>query len=502
VRKICGVFVWSCVAGMWCSVSWAQARDVLVNAMLSDAQNTLSSKSIEEQDFMESVPAKAPEIRTEIVTFLDVSDVPLEEVFNRIARETGLVFILTEPISDKVSISVTEMNVWDLLKILLAQMDLAYYRTDGAVHVMRAATFVSRYGYDFPVPLPAKTVAVQYADPVRLRAKLEGVKGPEGRIWADVKNRKIMMIDAFESLQTMQTIIRESDQPVETRSLSLKYLSYGDVRERLEPMLRKGIEQVSVDPEEQTVTLTGTAAAIDTVFAFLSQQDRQQTLTFRVEILRIDLNREYPQGIDWEAIVSNYQVATLSTLGGDDREDQASIELGTLTREDYDVLIEALDTAGELNDLISFEQTLAQGKTQSLIVETNDPFWALRPGARRDPGHPAMLDSSGFEMEASVGWRRRDDRFVMDFLPRLHWMQGGPRDIIYSSKAAAEIEFNPAEVIVVGGLIRTEQTARTRKVPLLGDLPMVGGVFRLEQKKSESKEYVIFLKLQPEAVTE
>lgn len=501
MRKSYRVWIWSCVIAVWCSLSWAQTREVAVNAMPQAAGQSIQAEPIDNQEVMGDDQKNRSAIVTETVSLLDVSDLPLEEVLNRIAGETGIVFILTEPVTDRVSICITDINVWDLLKILLQPMDLAYYRTDGAVHIMPAATFLARYGYDFPIPFPVKTVHLNYADPMRILTKLEAVKSPEGHVWADVKNHQVMMIDDFESLQAMQRMIRESDYPLVTQSIVLKHRSYEDVKEALAPMRRQGIERISVSPDGRTVTLEGAAEAIEAMSEFLSRQDRPQSLTFRLEILRIDLNQEHPQGVDWEAIVSNYQVAALSTPDSDAKDPQEILEIGMLTQEDYGVLIEALDTVGDLNKLISFEQTLMQEQPESMTIETNDPFWALRPGARRDPEHPAMLDSSGFEMAAAVQLHRREDRFVMDFLPRLHWMHRGPRDSIYTGQETARIEFDPTEVIVLGGLIRTEETARTRKVPLLGDLPMVGGVFRLERKKSENKEYVIFLKPQPETET-
>ena len=47
--------------------------------------------------------------------------------------------------------------------------------------------------------------------------------------------------------------------------------------------------------------------------------------------------------------------------------------------------------------------------------------------------------------------------------------------------------------IVIGGLIQETTSEDERKVPLLGDIPALGALFRSKQTAKEKKELVIFL---------
>ena len=49
------------------------------------------------------------------------------------------------------------------------------------------------------------------------------------------------------------------------------------------------------------------------------------------------------------------------------------------------------------------------------------------------------------------------------------------------------------ETIVLGGLIRKEDNTSTDKIPLLGDLPLIGPLFRSQKKTVDDKELLIFL---------
>lgn len=49
------------------------------------------------------------------------------------------------------------------------------------------------------------------------------------------------------------------------------------------------------------------------------------------------------------------------------------------------------------------------------------------------------------------------------------------------------------ETIVVGGFIRKNETSSVQKIPILGDLPIVGGLFRTTSKVNEDRELLIFI---------
>ncbi|MBF0512250.1 MAG: hypothetical protein HQL13_08000, partial [Candidatus Omnitrophica bacterium] len=54
--------------------------------------------------------------------------------------------------------------------------------------------------------------------------------------------------------------------------------------------------------------------------------------------------------------------------------------------------------------------------------------------------------------------------------------------------------------IVIGGLMKEEEITRTHKFPLLGDIPLVGLVFRSRGRLMQKTETVIFLSVRRNAV--
>ena len=54
--------------------------------------------------------------------------------------------------------------------------------------------------------------------------------------------------------------------------------------------------------------------------------------------------------------------------------------------------------------------------------------------------------------------------------------------------------------VVIGGIFTMEETNTTNKVPLLGDLPGVGNLFKNRTKQTEKKELLVFIS--PKIVSE
>jgi Flp pilus assembly secretin CpaC len=49
------------------------------------------------------------------------------------------------------------------------------------------------------------------------------------------------------------------------------------------------------------------------------------------------------------------------------------------------------------------------------------------------------------------------------------------------------------ERLVIGGIARTEMRDNIRKVPLLGDIPILGALFRISETFEQGRELVVFL---------
>jgi type IV pilus secretin PilQ/predicted competence protein len=67
------------------------------------------------------------------------------------------------------------------------------------------------------------------------------------------------------------------------------------------------------------------------------------------------------------------------------------------------------------------------------------------------------------------------------------------RPIVARREAEAEIIVGDGEVAVIGGLVRDEETRTVSKVPLLGDIPILGNLFRKTTINHTKNDLIIFI---------
>ena len=61
------------------------------------------------------------------------------------------------------------------------------------------------------------------------------------------------------------------------------------------------------------------------------------------------------------------------------------------------------------------------------------------------------------------------------------------------SPAQTVVTMNSGNTVVIGGLIRDDKTHVENKVPLIGDVPVVGNLFRWQRDRVEKTNLLIFI---------
>jgi general secretion pathway protein D len=68
-----------------------------------------------------------------------------------------------------------------------------------------------------------------------------------------------------------------------------------------------------------------------------------------------------------------------------------------------------------------------------------------------------------------------------------------PRPILRAGQMAAVVRVWDGQTIVLGGLLSETVTTIKDQVPMLGDLPLLGGLFRSESKTIQKKNLLVFV---------
>jgi len=213
-----------------------------------------------------------------------------------------------------------------------------------------------------------------------------------------------------------------------------------------------------------------------------AQNKPPDEITLEANVVQIILNDEHRSGVDWGAIVSDFNTALLKKENDPVWNDKKyRLSFGTVSQDDYAVLLDALDTVGQMSQ---FPQ----------------------PSIKITSGTPAVLNLEKQNIHVDLMLSRlKSGDLSLNIAPKIAVAatelfdgQKIPASVLLGAETNILVANNTT--IVIGGLMKEEEITRTRKFPLLGDIPIVGLVFRSQGRLMQKTETVVFLTVRANAV--
>ncbi|MDX8387473.1 MAG: hypothetical protein R8M46_02920 [Ghiorsea sp.] len=230
-------------------------------------------------------------------------------------------------------------------------------------------------------------------------------------------------------------------------------------------------------------------------------------------IVEVTMSDDKNLGVDWTRLASsgliNSNVALNTALATASTGTLSSVT-ATLTGQNntatdqVSTVINALKEQGNVR-MISQPRLMMLNNQSSLIkVGTDQPFFSqtTTPGTG---GSAATVTESvrvvtvGLVLAVTTqisadGWVMLDASPIITRLVGTATSPGGSTAPILDIKQASTlVRLRDGETVVIGGLIQDETTENERKVPFLGDIPLLGGLFTGSFKHKKRSELVIFL---------
>ena len=208
------------------------------------------------------------------------------------------------------------------------------------------------------------------------------------------------------------------------------------------------------------------------------------TVTVEARVVQIMLNDEHRQGVDWEAIVSDFHSLQLKKEDNPVWADKKyKLSVGEVSNEDYVVLLDALDTVGRMSQTDVAPVMFKKDELKTVDVSPNSK---VMPGM--------SVDLMWFNSPAGES--------KLKIEPAIHVILKNSsqpaRAVILKAQTQEDLKDNTT--VVIGGLMREEEIIKTHKFPLLGDLPLLGLVFRKQGKLMQKIETIIFLTMHTNSV--
>lgn len=304
-----------------------------------------------------------------------------------------------------------------------------------------------------------------------------------------------------------------------------------DLRDALQTLIGTGEGRaVITSPQAGLVTVRAYPKELKAVREFLDQSGEhlKRQVVLEARILEVSLNEGYEQGVDWSGLSASWDGGKGITGGGSlmdspiaSTPNQIFRALGggagfTISDGNFNVAVSLLKTQGDVNTLSSPRVTATNNQKAVIKVGTDEYFVTNASTTTTTSGTSAPIVTPNVELTPFFSGialnvtPQIDEQgkvllhihpSVIDTEEQSKTISVGTADPLVLPLAKSSIresdtvvQANNGDIIVIGGLMKTDRQEIVSKVPLLGDIPWVGEAFTNRRESNRKVELVILLK--------
>jgi len=441
-----------------------------------------------------------------IIDVLELKDMDIDDVLKLISKKSGLNIVSGKDVKAKVTIYLKQVSAINALRIILESYGMAYVEENGIIKVMNSREYEALYGRKFDEKTETNIVHLTYAHVADIVPLLVQMKSSVGKVISDDKSNTLILTDTPDNIKAMEIYINNIDIPVQTAVFDLSYAKAEDLSGKIQEALTKNVGTMKFDKRSNKIHVTDTPQKIEQIQQLVSAFDeKEKEVLIEAKIMQITLTEAHKMGVDWEALVSGYHTLKLDNafdvLSATDKYGKLSI--GTLSTDDYTVLIEGLKTIGDTKLLSSPRITALNNEEAKILVGSTQPYVTTTTTTTAS-GPVTTAESVNFVevgVKLYVTPTIHNDGFVtMKIKPEVSSVisyvttsNNNQIPVVDTSEAETTVMVKDGVTIVIGGLIKDEKIDTVNKVPVVGDIPIVGLAFRNKDKTVRKTELVIFL---------
>lgn len=385
------------------------------------------------------VDKAAGQANPEILVDLDLREADMQDVARALSRISGKNIIVNDEVKAKVTMRVKGMNWKEALNMILETYGLTMLEKNNYIVI---TTYEKRRAIEESGDLQTKIATLNFVDVTAIQKTLTSMLTKRGKMEADVRTNSLVITDIPEVVGTVEKIALQLDTKT---------------------------PQVMIE----------------------------------AMMLTVKLNDDEKLGVDWDIIHKDRP----------EREIKQSLKLGGAAGSDYFWQIKYGKTLlSWANFSATLEMLIEQKRAEILAnprVLTLDNLPANIDLTEQVPYTQQSTSTESTGSVTSVQFKdvpvklivkphiTKDNYIVMNVQTEQSYRSGYALDttqpIIDSRKAETNVMVRDGETIVIGGLRKKEDTETVDKLPLLGDIPFLGALFRKTVKSKVDTELIIFV---------
>ncbi len=500
-----------------------QAKDALKQAMNEQQKQaaplTVLPKSVQSELLQlnrPQMPVGMPEKRLRIAAH----DVEAVEFFGSLFKGSRYSVAVHPGVAGLVSVELKDVTLPEVLAVVGDMYGFDVQRKGNVFHI-------------YPAGLRTETIPVNYL--MMSRRGLSRTSVSTGGVTANDSNNS--SDSSFDSASNNNSINNSSGNNSNGNSSNGTRIEtdtnsdyWTDLRDSLQTLIGTGDGRaVITSPQAGLVTIRAYPKELKAVREFLNQSDShlKRQVVLEARIIEVALNEGYEQGVDWSGLSASWDGNKGITGGGS----LANTQLPTTPNQiftalgggagfkvsdgNFNVAVNLLKTQGDVNTLSSPRVTATNNQKAVIKVGTDEYFVtnastttvSTTSGDRTTPNVELTPFFSGISLDVTPQIDEEGKVLlhihpsVIDTEEQTKTIKVTDSDTLVLPLAKSSIresdtvvQANNGDIIVIGGLMKTDKQEIVSKVPLLGDIPWVGEAFTNRRESTKKVELVIMLK--------
>jgi type II secretory pathway component GspD/PulD (secretin) len=422
---------------------------------------------------------------------IKAKDEPICSVLEDIADSVNMGLIVSKDVAGNITVNLKDVSVDKALRLILYPNNLTYVIENNVISVYTYSGYQQRERFS---PLQTQVLTLENVEVSSLRRAFMSMKSSRGKVDFNLKGNQIIVTDTPQKLNEIRNLLKEIDKKREVRKYKLKYAEASTIQEKLLKVIPEDVGEIFVDERTNSVIVKAASPLLKNVDELVRGWDIQhKQVLIQAKILKVTLDKTDMLGIDWDSTLNLRGNMTMDFTG-----DSGDIfQAATLTADEYQITLRMLQSQTDTEVLSSPRVVVVNQQKAKILIGSEEPYIVTT----RDPDTGWVTEETKYKdvgLKLEVTPEIGEDNFIT---MTVHPEVSSSRRLtdvdnslaVDTTQADTTMMVKDGETVVLGGLMKDTISNTMRKVPLLGDIPLLGYLFRSKNKSKEKTEIVIFI---------
>lgn len=460
-----------------CAISGANIPSIDSNSAARPKKAT-SAEVTKRRVATEAGPkAKEDGKKAELNCSLNVPDMELAKVVRILADQTKTNILLMSKPDARLTIRLDNVSLQTMLRHICALSSLSMLCIDGTYVIASEEVLKLGYPKEWAVEHPSKPEVK--AEKVTETVLLKYVKA----------NQMAVALTALYPPELLQVIVGpdQKSPSIEDQKVNVTGNEAGVLTGSGDPRVAAGTE---ASTNARAILLRGPKDIVDSAMEAIRKFDvARPQISIRVTVHEVTNEAVKELGLSWSfsnIVVRDRRVSSGTGTGG-----------GAFDPLSATATVKALETANKARLLASPTISVLDGERGYVLIGDRIKYPVVATFSQANtPVFDVREDRVGIYLQVAANVAAGQD-ITLSLYPQVSTItgflnvNGASYPQISTREAQTTIRLKSGETVIMAGLLRDDQVERTERVPILGDIPILGELFKMRKKSKTGSQLVI-----------